>query len=216
MLGNEKYKGDALLQKSFKSDFLSKKQQKNRGEVPQYYVSGEHDPIIDPQLFDMVQDLRGRRKEHSFTGMHPWSSKLICGKCGRPFRIKTRHGHACWECRDSYRKVDPCKSAFIYEEARRMLVNEFAVEVLRPGVIDKLKEIVGRVVADPERRKSIVCELDGFRNAEDYLPDDEDLLLVVRHITLFPDNHIEAELVDRERISRKMRSYSPSKGWYGV
>ena len=97
-----------------------------------------------------------------------------------------------------------------------MLVNEFAVEVLRPGVIDKLKEIVGRVVADPERRKSIVCELDGFRNAEDYLPDDEDLLLVVRHITLFPDNHIEAELVDRERISRKMRSYSPSKGWYGV
>ena len=214
MLQNEKYKGDALLQKTFTSDFLSKKQ-KNRGGVPQYFVSGGHDPIIDPELFDYVQEERQSRKEQIFTGMHPWSSKMVCGKCGRPFRIKTRHGHDCWECRDSYKKKDPCKGAFIYEEARRVLVNELMVEALerRPGVLDKLKEIVDKAVSNPERKRKIYRELDGLSNAGDYLSDDEDLLLVVRRILLFPDNHIEAELVGGEMISKRMRPYSPGKGY---
>ncbi len=43
ILKNEKYKGDALLQKSFIPDFLTKKQKKNSGEIPQYYVEGNHE-----------------------------------------------------------------------------------------------------------------------------------------------------------------------------
>ena len=46
MLSNEKYKGDALLQKEFTVDFLQKKMKKNEGEVPQYYVEGNHEAII--------------------------------------------------------------------------------------------------------------------------------------------------------------------------
>lgn len=52
MLSNEKYKGDMLLQKEFTVDFLTKKVKKNEGELPQYYVSNNHEPIIDPWLFD--------------------------------------------------------------------------------------------------------------------------------------------------------------------
>ena len=37
----------------------------------------------------------------------------------------------------------------------------------------------------------------------------------ITEVTFFPDNHIEAELIDGERISRKMRPYSPGRGWYG-
>ena len=47
MLSNEKYKGDMLLQKEFTVDFLTKKVKKNEGELPQYYVSNNHEPIID-------------------------------------------------------------------------------------------------------------------------------------------------------------------------
>ncbi len=43
---NEKYKGDALLQKVYTTDFLSKKKKKNEGEVPQYYVEGNHEMKI--------------------------------------------------------------------------------------------------------------------------------------------------------------------------
>ena len=46
ILQNEKYKGDALLQKGFTVDFLTKKFKKNEGEVPQYYVEASHEPII--------------------------------------------------------------------------------------------------------------------------------------------------------------------------
>ena len=57
ILTNEKYKGDALLQKSFTVDFLTKKKKTNEGEIPQYYVKDNHEAIIDPETFEMVQTL---------------------------------------------------------------------------------------------------------------------------------------------------------------
>jgi len=54
ILTNEKYKGDALLQKSFTVDFLTKKKRKNEGEVQQYYVEGAHEAIVTPAIFEMV------------------------------------------------------------------------------------------------------------------------------------------------------------------
>ena len=68
------------------------------------------------------------------------------------------------------------------------------------------------MVTDPERREEIMDLLSGLENL---IPDDDDLLMVIRSITFFPDNHIEAELVDGEGISREMRPYSPGRGWSG-
>ena len=56
ILKNEKYKGDALLQKSYTVDYLTKKTKMNEGEIPQYYVEGDHmEAIIEPAIFDQVQ-----------------------------------------------------------------------------------------------------------------------------------------------------------------
>lgn len=63
ILQNEKYKGDALLQKSYTVDFLTKKTKINKGEVPQYYVEHDHEAIIEPQLFDLVQEELKRRSK---------------------------------------------------------------------------------------------------------------------------------------------------------
>ena len=64
ILTNEKYKGDALLQKKFTVDFLTKKQKVNEGEVPQYYVTNSHPAIIEPELFDLVQyELKTRKTD---------------------------------------------------------------------------------------------------------------------------------------------------------
>ena len=65
MLSNEKYKGDALLQKEFTVNFLNKKTKKNEGEVPQYYVEGNHEAIIPPAVFDNVQVLMQSRGKGS-------------------------------------------------------------------------------------------------------------------------------------------------------
>ena len=68
MLTNEKYKGDALLQKTYTVDFLSKKRAENNGQVPQYYVENSHPAIIDKEMLDAVQLEMERRR--NFTLRH--------------------------------------------------------------------------------------------------------------------------------------------------
>lgn len=94
-------KGDALLQKSFTVDFLTKKKKTNEGEIPQYYVKDNHEAIIDPETFEMVQTLmttrtKGRNRKSSVS---IFSSKVKCGDCG------SWYGPKVWHSNDAYRKV---------------------------------------------------------------------------------------------------------------
>ncbi len=90
ILTNEKYKGDAILQKTFTVDFLTKRKKVNEGEVPQYYVENSHPAIIEPDVFDMVQFEIKRRKESGkcHSGSTCFSSKIICGECGNFYGSK--------------------------------------------------------------------------------------------------------------------------------
>lgn len=109
ILSNEKYKGDALLQKKFTTDFLTKKMKVNEGEVPQYYVEHSHDAIIEPLEWDMVQAEITRRRSlgRAYSGNSVFSSKLVCGDCGSFF------GQKVWHSNDPYRKVIwRCNSKF--------------------------------------------------------------------------------------------------------
>ena len=206
MLSNEKMKGDALIQKSYVADFLDKRQRKNKGEVQQYYVTGGHEAIVDPELFDHVQEIvkKSIEDERGFSGMNPWSSRLVCGKCGNYFGSMNRHGKKCWECRDSYKKPDPCKNSYIYETAREWHVKEIMRRALseRPGVVRTVTGIIDRIVKDSERREKIRIAVADFERlpAEQLFTDDEDFLLVFKAIHFFPDYHIEAELVDGSRM----------------
>lgn len=100
ILTNEKYKGDALLQKTFTVDFLTKKKKANEGEVPQYYVKGSHPAIIDPREWEAVQSELAYRKSmgKAYSGTSIFSSRLVCGDCGEFFGPKV------WHSTDAYRK----------------------------------------------------------------------------------------------------------------
>ena len=101
ILSNEKYKGDALLQKTYTVDYLTKKTKVNKGEIPQYYVEGDHEAIIDPVIFDRVQiELEKRRSgKNRHSGVHDFSGKIKCGECG------SWYGSKVWHSTDAYRKV---------------------------------------------------------------------------------------------------------------
>ena len=110
ILTNEKYKGDALLQKKFTVDFLTKKQKVNEGEVPQYYVANSHPAIIAPEIFDLVQyELKKRKEDGLFTScLHPFSGRIICGQCGGIYGSKIWHSNTpnrcmVWQCNEKYR-----------------------------------------------------------------------------------------------------------------
>ncbi len=93
ILQNEKYKGDALLQKRFTVNFLEHKMKKNEGEVNQYYVKKGHPAIIDSVIWDRVQ-LEIKRREgisYSYSSKNAFSSKLRCKECGYYFGKKIWH-----------------------------------------------------------------------------------------------------------------------------
>lgn len=95
ILRNEKYIGDALLQKTYTVDFLTKKRVKNNGLVPQYYVENSHEAIIPREIFMQVQEELIRRrivhtspngKNRTFSSNHCFAQMIICGNCGEVFR----------------------------------------------------------------------------------------------------------------------------------
>ena len=111
ILKNEKFMGDALLQKTYTVDFLTKKRVVNNGIVQQYYVEDSHPPIISKEEFAAVQaelvrrsSMRGYSKtgRSNFTSHYPFSGKLFCLNCGSKFRHtffgtgKNKQGY--WVC----------------------------------------------------------------------------------------------------------------------
>lgn len=95
ILQNEKYIGDALLQKTYTVDFLTKKRVKNNGIVPQYYVENSHEAIIPRDLYMQVQEemvrranLRGGKggKKRVYSSKYALSSIVYCGQCGDIYR----------------------------------------------------------------------------------------------------------------------------------
>ena len=87
ILTNEKYKGDALLQKKYTADYLEYRMVTNNGELPQYYVEKNHHAIIKREVREMVQTEMVRRSMigADYSGNSRFASKLICGDCGKQF-----------------------------------------------------------------------------------------------------------------------------------
>ena len=114
MLKNEKYCGDLLMQKYYTSDVLTHKNEKNQGEMPQYFVPDAHDPIIPKPVFYQVQNEIQRRSmlkmdpnEIRYGSRDALFGRLICGYCGRKLK-KYEHpnnGYIEWRCRaKAYKK----------------------------------------------------------------------------------------------------------------
>jgi hypothetical protein len=123
ILTNEKYKGDAMLQKTFTVDFLTKKTKVNEGEVPQYYVEKSHPAIISPEVYDIVQHEMKRRKDSAghHSGTSCFSSKIVCGECGNFYGSKVWHStskyrRTIWQCNHKFKNNEKCKTPHLYEE----------------------------------------------------------------------------------------------------
>jgi site-specific recombinases, DNA invertase pin homologs len=100
MLANERYCGDAILQKSVTVDCIEKKRKKNTGEAPMYYVQNSHPAIIDRVTFNKVQEELARRRAKS-----PASTKTAITSTGKYSRYALTDVLICGECGTRYRRV---------------------------------------------------------------------------------------------------------------
>ena len=128
ILTNEKYKGDALLQKSFCIDFLTKKMKVNEGEIPQYYVENSHPAIVSKEMFEQVQREIARRKDvgRYHRGTSPFAGKLVCECCGGFYGSKTWHStdkyrKTIWRCNLKYKGAEKCATPYLTEDEIGML-----------------------------------------------------------------------------------------------
>jgi len=145
ILKNEKYVGDALLQKTYVTDCLTHKVKINTGELPQYYVDNNHPAIIDRGVWNRVQEELARRsskrkvkevgtttEQGKYSGKYALTELLVCGECGTPYRRCTwsRNGKKkiVWRCisRLDY-GTKYCKESATVEES---LIKEIVLETI--------------------------------------------------------------------------------------
>lgn len=143
ILTNEKYYGAATLQKTVVTDFLSKVSVPNSGILPMYHISEDHEAIIPPEKYKMVQDEMRRRKEAGgrAQSVSIFSSRIICGDCGgfygrKVWHSNSKHAHWQWHCNNKFQKRKYCSTPTLKEES----LQETFVDVFN-GLIKRREEI---------------------------------------------------------------------------
>ena len=156
ILTNEKYCGDALIQKEYTADFLDKTRRKNTGEIPQYYVEEHHEAIIPPDLFDFVQsEIKRREQNGKHSGVSIFANKIKCGCCGGWYGAKVWHStdkyrRVIYRCNKKYaHKGKPCSTRHLTEEE----IKQIFVKAL-----NSLVEVKENVIAELRSLIDSVCQ----------------------------------------------------------
>ena len=175
ILVNEKYTGDALLQKTYTTDCITKKSRKNNGELPMYLVKNHHEPIISRADFNRVQEEMARRtakrtvadkltkgEQGKYSAKYALSELLICGECGSHYRRVTWTAKGFkeikWRCirRIQYGKKKCHNSPTVDEQALHKAIasaiNEFCE--VKDDVAKVLRESISEVL-DPNQNGSV-------------------------------------------------------------
>lgn len=108
ILKNERYAGNALLQKRYSTDTFPPQQKRNKGEREMYFVQNSNDAIVDLEIFERVQRLRARREVQRVANPRFFSNKMRCGACGSTFRTKIQNGKIYWSCRTHEENASDC------------------------------------------------------------------------------------------------------------
>lgn len=169
ILTNEKYKGDALLQKTYCVDFLTKKMKVNEGEVQQYYVEGSHPAIVTAEMFDMVQEELARRKQagRQHNGTSCFAGTIFCGCCGKTFGSKVWHSNdkyrrVVWQCNAKFKDGHHCDTPHLTETViQEKFLSAFNKLLDQRDFIAKDIKIIVDFLTDTKALKSESAELRG-------------------------------------------------------
>lgn len=128
VLNNERYMGDAVLQKSYTTETLPFKRKINHGELPKYYVENSNPPIVSREVYQAVQKLQNKRESacSKNKGKYLLSKVIRCPDCGKTFRRQIVKGTAYWLCGSKAASVTECrplrlKEAAVYETFTMMI-----------------------------------------------------------------------------------------------
>ena len=159
ILNNERYMGDALLQKSYTTDVLPYRKVRNHGEKAQYYVENSHLPIVSRETYQAVQELQKSKATGEFAkkNCHPMSAMLKCPVCGHNYRRQIVNGIAYWVCSYKSSGRSECASERIREDAAIDAFTRLTDKLIRNreellgGLIRQLEKMQNRVSGSQEK-----------------------------------------------------------------
>ena len=201
ILTNEKYRGDALLQKQYTTDFLQKKRKTNNGEIPQYYVEEHHEAIIPPAQFDFVQAELARREQNGrYSGVSIFSNKIKCGCCGGWYGSKV------WHSTDKYRKViyrcnrkygkdtPPCNTPHLSEEEIKKLFLKAlnALVDAKEETIENLQELI-----------ETVCQMNSLGAEQERLK--QELRIIAENLSNLIQKNASVDLDQTEQAEKEKK-----------
>ena len=216
ILTNEKYRGDALIQKGYTADFLDKTRRKNTGEIPQYYVEEHHDPIIPPDLFDFVQtEIKARENGGKHSGVSIFANKIKCGCCDGWYGAKVWHStdkyrRVIYRCNKKYAHKDkPCSTRHLTEEEiKQTFVKALnsLVEV-KENVITELRSLIDGVCQMgelTEERDKVEQELGGLAERLENLIRENARVAQDQTAYLKQENEIRARYLEKQAYLERL------------
>lgn len=191
ILNNERYKGDALLQKRYTTDTLPFRQVINHGEKTMYYVENANPAIVSREVYDAAQELQKKRISHCRRerNTYPLTGLLRCPDCGRTFRRQIVNGTPYWLCSSQASGETDCTRRRLREQAvydTFLTIYEKLIEYRKPllGTLihdmetmqDRMGANRGQIaeidkqIADLAARNLVISRLhtNGILNAADY------------------------------------------------
>lgn len=214
ILTNEKYKGDALLQKTYTVDFLSKKVKANDGEVPQYYVEHSHEAIIEPEIFELVQaEMKRRSGKEQHSGVSIFSGKVQCAECGGWYGAKVWHSNdkyrrVVYQCNNKFRNKSGCGTPHITEDE----VKNYFIKAL-----NKLLSGRDEVIENIELIRQTICDSSALEKERDAKQDELRLTVEISN-RLVAENARVAQNQDEynQRYNALVERYDRLKAEYDV
>ena len=180
MISNEKYMGDALLQKTYTEDYLTHKRKQNVGQRKQYYVENAIPAIIPRSIFYMVQQERAKRArlKGAYSSRYALTEIVVCAECGSRYRRTTwsnpkrkQEKRVVWRCINRLKNgTKYCKdSPTVPEEALHTAIMKGLSEILYGDddlhFKEELKQDILNTMADltggttPEEIDLTICNL---------------------------------------------------------
>ena len=153
ILNNEKYIGDALLQKKYTTQQFPFKKERNTGQRPQYYVENSHQPIISREAYQAAQMMQQRRRKAIVSERHFLSGRIICSECGHTFRRFRMGNEFFWQCAYRSSGRSDCHPIYINE-------NDLIVALTR--LINLLRENLDGIIAPTIKMLELLqCKANG-------------------------------------------------------
>lgn len=231
ILGNERYIGNSLYQKTYRETTVPFKAHKNRGEADMYYAEQTHVALIDRETFEKAQVLLNKRKEQFLRTetqtIYPLTSRIRCSECGSSYRRKVRDGTIKWVCSCHERDAKACNS-FYYSEDRiydgvLSVVNKlrFGEENIIGQVISKLEyaaaqykrnnkaaQLASQSIAELEAKLHMLDQLKskGYLAAEVHQSQSREIQNKIKALKAERQNHFESRILEMLEKAHKLKT----------